>query len=61
MGIFEIIQTFYLFEYYEIGKVVDRTDAALVHLDGLNFSRASNLYSIIENLNSTDPQDLKLK
>jgi hypothetical protein len=29
------------------GIVNDRTDGKLVHLDGLNFSRASNLYSII--------------
>lgn len=45
----------------EPGKVHDRTDGKLVHLDGLNFSRAYNLYSLIINLNSTDPQDIKLK
>ncbi len=28
------------------GKVVDRTDGKLVHLDGLNFSRAWALYNI---------------
>lgn len=30
----------------EPGEVVDRTDGKLVHLDGLNFSRAWNLYNI---------------
>ncbi|MFT4831412.1 MAG: hypothetical protein ACI815_001059 [Psychroserpens sp.] len=32
------------------GKVVDRTDGKLVHLDGLNFSRAWCLYGIVETL-----------
>ncbi len=31
---------------WEPGKVSDRTDGHLVHLDGLNFSRAWNLYSL---------------
>ena len=42
------------------GKVHDRTDGKLVHLDGLNFSRAYNLYSIIKNLASSSV-DLELK
>lgn len=31
---------------WEVGKVSDRTDGKLVHLDGLNFSRAWCLYGI---------------
>ncbi|MFG6687338.1 DUF2891 domain-containing protein [Mariniflexile sp. HNIBRBA6329] len=34
----------------ETGKVSDRTDGYLVHLDGVNFSRAWSLYTIAENL-----------
>jgi hypothetical protein len=34
----------------EVGKVSDRTDGKLVHLDGLNFSRAWCLYGIAESL-----------
>lgn len=34
----------------EPGKVSDRTDGHLVHLDGLNFSRATCLYSISKKL-----------
>lgn len=34
----------------EPGRVSDRTDGHLVHLDGLNFSRASCLYSIAKKL-----------
>lgn len=30
----------------EVGQVSDRTDGKLVHLDGLNFSRAWNLYAL---------------
>lgn len=39
-------------EYYtlETGKVSDRTDGQLVHLDGLNFSRAWSLIKIAEDL-----------
>lgn len=33
---------------WEVAKVSDRTDGHLVHLDGLNFSRASNLYHLIK-------------
>lgn len=33
---------------WEPGKVSDRTDGHLVHLDGLNFSRAWNMYLLIE-------------
>ncbi len=33
----------------EPGKIIDRTDGKLVHLDGLNFSRAWCLYSIQNN------------
>jgi hypothetical protein len=32
--------------YLEPGKVSDRTDGKLVHLDGLNFSRAWVLYGL---------------
>ena len=32
----------------EPGKVSDRTDGKLVHLDGLNFSRAWVLYGLIK-------------
>lgn len=32
---------------WEVAKVSDRTDGHLVHLDGLNFSRAWNLYDLI--------------
>ncbi len=35
---------------FEVGKVSDRTDGKLVHLDGLNFSRAWNLNVIAQNL-----------
>lgn len=34
----------------EVGLVSDRTDGSLVHLDGVNFSRAWCLYKIIEDL-----------
>lgn len=34
----------------EVGLVSDRTDGQLVHLDGVNFSRAWNLNKIAENL-----------
>jgi len=34
----------------EPGQVVDRTDGKLVHLDGLNFSRAWCLYSVAARL-----------
>ena len=33
----------------EIAKVSDRSDGKLVHLDGLNFSRAWNLYQLSKN------------
>lgn len=32
---------------WETAKVSDRTDGHLVHLDGLNFSRAWNLYALV--------------
>jgi hypothetical protein len=32
---------------WEVAKVSDRTDGHLVHLDGLNFSRAWNLFGLI--------------
>ena len=32
---------------WEVARVSDRTDGHLVHLDGLNFSRAWNLYALI--------------
>lgn len=34
----------------DVGVVSDRTDGYLVHLDGVNFSRAWSLYKIAENL-----------
>ncbi len=34
----------------EVGVVSDRTDGYLVHLDGVNFSRAWNFHKIAENL-----------
>ena len=34
----------------ETGKVSDRTDGKLVHLDGVNFSRAWSLNKIAEDL-----------
>ncbi|WP_203257952.1 DUF2891 domain-containing protein [Hyunsoonleella ulvae] len=34
----------------EVGLVSDRTDGHMVHLDGVNFSRAWNLYKIAEDL-----------
>jgi len=36
--------------YWEPGKVTDRTDGKLVHLDGVNFSRAWSLNKIAEGL-----------
>jgi hypothetical protein len=33
---------------WEVARVSDRTDGHLVHLDGLNFSRAWNLYQLIQ-------------
>jgi len=33
---------------WEVAKVSDRTDGHLVHLDGLNFSRAWNMYHLIK-------------
>ena len=33
---------------WKVAKVSDRTDGYLVHLDGLNFSRAWNLYDLIQ-------------
>eukprot|EP00088_Acartia_fossae_P071878 TRINITY_DN9969_c0_g1_i1.p1 TRINITY_DN9969_c0_g1~~TRINITY_DN9969_c0_g1_i1.p1 ORF type:complete len:364 (+),score=35.35 TRINITY_DN9969_c0_g1_i1:32-1123(+) len=38
----------------EPGKVADRTDGKLVHLDGLNFSRAWALYTITSKLRDED-------
>lgn len=32
---------------WEVARVSDRTDGHLVHLDGLNFSRAWNMYFLI--------------
>lgn len=45
----------------EPGEVIDRTDGKLVHLDGLNFSRAWNLYSIIASLGPAASADLRSK
>jgi hypothetical protein len=38
---------------WEPGKVSDRTDGHLVHLDGLNFSRAWNLYPLVKQFPKT--------
>lgn len=38
----------------EVARVSDRTDGKLVHLDGLNFSRARCLYGIAESLPEYD-------
>lgn len=38
----------------EVGLVSDRTDGQLVHLDGVNFSRAWDLYKIAEGLPEYD-------
>ena len=35
-------------------KVIDRTDGKLVHLDGLNFSRAWCLYNLAQRLAGMD-------
>ena len=35
---------------FPVGEVSDRSDGKLVHLDGVNFSRAWNLYMIINDL-----------
>lgn len=42
------------------GEVVDRTDGKLVHLDGLNFSRAWCLYGIAEKLGSNKEHLIKV-
>jgi len=34
----------------EPGRIIDRSDGKLVHLDGLNFSRAWCLYSVAKNI-----------
>ncbi|MDT7832380.1 DUF2891 domain-containing protein [Flavobacteriaceae bacterium S356] len=39
---------------FPVGEVSDRTDGKLVHLDGVNFSRAWCLYNIIEELPEYD-------
>ncbi len=36
----------------EPGKILDRSDGKLVHLDGLNFSRAWCLYALKDNINA---------
>lgn len=38
----------------ETGKVSDRTDGHLVHLDGVNFSRAWSLNSIADGISELD-------
>ena len=44
---------------FPIGQVLDGTDGKLVHLHGLNFSRAWNLYSLARRIgkstNYTNP------
>jgi hypothetical protein len=42
------------------GKVIDRTDGKLVHLDGLNFSRAWCLYTIAKKLPQMEEQFVKV-
>ncbi len=41
----------------ETGKVLDRSDGKLVHLDGLNFSRAWCLYPLSNNINARSIAD----
>ena len=43
----------------EPGEVIDRTDGKLVHLDGLNFSRAWSLYSIILSLGTSISAEIR--
>jgi len=40
------------------GEVIDRTDGKLVHLDGLNFSRAWSIYYIVLSLGEAATEDL---
>jgi len=40
------------------GEVVDRTDGKLVHLDGVNFSRAWSLYGLAKRLGGEDSRRL---
>ena len=42
------------------GKIIDRSDGKLVHLDGLNFSRAWCLYSLRGNQNASNLADKHL-
>lgn len=42
------------------GKVVDRTDGKLVHLDGLNFSRAWCLYTVAKRLGKNEQNILEV-
>ena len=44
----------------ESGKILDRSDGKLVHLDGLNFSRAWCLYALSENENAMQLADQHL-
>jgi hypothetical protein len=46
--------------YLEPAEVADRTDGHLVHLDGVNFSRAWNLYSLMISLGWSAPTELRL-
>merc|ERR1739848_443820 len=39
------------------GQVADRTDGKLVHLDGLNFSRAWTLYTIMRKVKDSAMRD----
>ena len=39
-----------------VGEVKDKTDGKLVHLDGINFSRAWCLYNIAARLLGTEPE-----
>jgi len=41
------------------GEVIDRTDGKLVHLDGLNFSRAWSIYSIILGLGEAATENVR--
>jgi len=45
----------------EPGKIIDRTDGKLVHLDGLNFSRAWCLYPLSENSKAQAMADYHLE
>lgn len=48
-------------DWLAVGVVLDATDGKLVHLDGLNLSRAWALYNIAESLPESDPRKKALR